>query len=116
VKYIKGTIIRNKIKNGSVGEGRPHPDCDDESACPFAPLPVGEGIVMASGSTTKIIYAESLCVNVGFGGRLSDRLLSANTATKIIYAESVYVNSSDLGENCIIQIMVVFLRAFCLGV
>ena len=47
----------------------PHPNCVRFLAGRFPPLPLGEGRVRVSCSTTKIIYAESVCVNVGFANR-----------------------------------------------
>ena len=51
VTDLKG-VIMNKSNRPvqELGEisVRPHPDCDDLSACPFAPLPRGEGMESAS--------------------------------------------------------------------
>ena len=43
----------------------PHPDCDDESACRFAPLLKGEGIVLISFLWDGVVEFSNECLVLG---------------------------------------------------
>ena len=49
------------VTSSDLGEKFPHPDCDDESACRFAPLPLGEGIVTSPFLCDEVVEFSSQC-------------------------------------------------------